>query len=128
MSARESKGISTSPWTATSPRPATPLEDSPPSHSPSSAPQFPAKRLWLCGACRQPGHNVRRWPNKINKINFGYISILLPLYPPLSLSTHTHTMFIASHFTFFCIGIVVSRRHGRPGSSQAIQCQSNHQT
>ena len=130
MSAGESKGISTSPWTATSPRPATPLEDSPPSHSPSSAPQFPLAtnlRLNVYGVCRQPGHNVRSWPNKIkNKFWFYFYTHSIVSSPPsLSLSPHTHTMFIASHFTFFCIDIVVSRR---PGSSQAIQCQSNHQT
>ena len=38
MSAGESKGISTSPWTATSHGPAALLEDLPPSHSPYSAP------------------------------------------------------------------------------------------
>ena len=46
MSAGESKGICTSPWTASS-RPATPLEDLPPSHSPSSAPPPLATNLWL---------------------------------------------------------------------------------
>ena len=128
MSSGESKGISSSPWTATSPRPATPLEDSPPSHSPSSAPPRPPLatnlRLNVYSSVERVGNQGTMLADGLIKLKnkFWFYFYTHSIVSSLSLSLYTHTHYVYSITLYhFCIDIVVSRR---PGSSQAIQCQT----
>ena len=125
MSAGESKGISTSPWTATSPRPAALLEDLPPSHSPYSAPPPPPLvanlRLNVYGSVERVGNQGTMLADGLIKliIKFWFYfythSIVSSLFLSLSLSTHTHNT-----LPLLILLLVEDQAHPRPFSARVI--------